>query len=179
MLDKFSHTFWTNNFRFWFFYAYTAWNVSKYGAFSGLCFHVFGLNTEIYSVNLGIQSEYRKIRIWTLFTQCYSQRQQLEQCFPSPNLSMNAIAAQVTVVYKITKNQEPLKSGEKRNYKSIYYIKLSSCCHIWIILVVWSIPFFKLRYKERNYRKWKVRPPPLIDSKSPVDHPKTKLLQLF
>ena len=38
------------------------WKVSKYGAISGLYFPVFGLNTEIYEVNLHIQSEYRKIR---------------------------------------------------------------------------------------------------------------------
>ena len=36
--------------------------MSKYGVFSGLYFPVFGLNTEIYSVNIRIQSEYRKIR---------------------------------------------------------------------------------------------------------------------
>ena len=35
--------------------------MSKYGAFSGPYFPV-GLNTKIYSVNLPIQSEYRKIR---------------------------------------------------------------------------------------------------------------------
>ena len=34
----------------------TAWKVSKYGAFSGSYFPGFGLNTEIYSVNLRIQS---------------------------------------------------------------------------------------------------------------------------
>ena len=39
-----------------------AWQVSKYGAISGLYFPVFRLNMEIYSVNLRIQSEYRKIR---------------------------------------------------------------------------------------------------------------------
>ena len=33
-----------------------------YGVFSGPYFPVFGLNTEIYGVNLCIQSEYRKIR---------------------------------------------------------------------------------------------------------------------
>ena len=38
------------------------WKVSKYGFFSGLYFPVFGLNTEIYRVNLRIQSKYRKIR---------------------------------------------------------------------------------------------------------------------
>ena len=52
----------------------TAWIESKYGHFSGPYFPVFGLNTEIYSVNLRIQSECRKIRtkkklrIWTHFT---------------------------------------------------------------------------------------------------------------
>ena len=36
--------------------------MSKYGVFSGPYFRVFGLNTEVYSVNLRIQSEYRKLR---------------------------------------------------------------------------------------------------------------------
>ena len=36
--------------------------MTKYGVFSGPYFPVFGLNTEIYGVNLHIQSEYRKIR---------------------------------------------------------------------------------------------------------------------
>ena len=40
----------------------TVWKVAKCGVFSGLYFPVFGLNTEIYEVNLRIQSEYRKIR---------------------------------------------------------------------------------------------------------------------
>ena len=40
----------------------TAWKVSKYGVIFGPYFPVFGLNTEIYRVNLRIQSEYRKIR---------------------------------------------------------------------------------------------------------------------
>ena len=44
------------------FFYYTVWKVSKYAEFSGPYFPVFGLNTEIYSVNLRVQSEYRKIR---------------------------------------------------------------------------------------------------------------------
>ena len=36
--------------------------VSKYGVISGPYFPVFGLNTEIYGVNLRIQSKYRTIR---------------------------------------------------------------------------------------------------------------------
>ena len=37
----------------------TAWKVSKYGVTSGPYFPIIGLNTEIYGVNLRIQSEYR------------------------------------------------------------------------------------------------------------------------
>ena len=40
----------------------TAWKVFKYRVFSGPYFPVFGLNTEIYGVNLRIQSKYRKMR---------------------------------------------------------------------------------------------------------------------
>ena len=40
----------------------TAWKGSKYKVFSGPHFPVFGLNTDIYRVNLCIESEYRKIR---------------------------------------------------------------------------------------------------------------------
>ena len=34
--------------------------MSKYGVISGPYFPVFGLDTEVYGVNLRIQSEYRK-----------------------------------------------------------------------------------------------------------------------
>ena len=40
---------------------FTVWKASKYGVFSGPYFHVFGLNTEVFGVNLRIQSEYGKI----------------------------------------------------------------------------------------------------------------------
>ena len=43
----------------------TAGKVSRHAVFSGPYFPIFGLNTEIYSVNLCIQSEYRKIRTRT------------------------------------------------------------------------------------------------------------------
>ena len=36
--------------------------MSKYGVISGLYFPIFGLNTEIYSVNLRIESKYREMR---------------------------------------------------------------------------------------------------------------------
>ena len=51
--DSIKYIFWNLN---------TTWKVSKYGVFSGPYFPVFGLNTEIYSVNFRIQSKYRKIR---------------------------------------------------------------------------------------------------------------------
>ena len=41
----------------------TAWKLSKYGVIFGPYFPVFRRNTEIYGVNLRIQSGYSKIRI--------------------------------------------------------------------------------------------------------------------
>ena len=41
----------------------TVGKVSKYGVFSGSYFSGFGLNTRIFSVNRGTQSEYREMRI--------------------------------------------------------------------------------------------------------------------
>ena len=55
---------------------FTAWKVSKYGVFSGLCFAAFGLNSERYSVYLSVFSpnagntDQKKLHIWTFFTQC-------------------------------------------------------------------------------------------------------------
>ena len=59
----------------------TVWKVSKYGVFSGPYFPVFRQNTEIYSVNLHIQSEYRpeKTPYWTLSTQCVTTILLLDQ----------------------------------------------------------------------------------------------------
>ena len=53
----------------------TAWKVPKYGVFSGRYFPAFGLNTEIYGVNLCIQPKYGKIRtrktsIFGYFSRC-------------------------------------------------------------------------------------------------------------
>ena len=60
----------------------TAWKLSKDLLFSGPYFALFGLNTEIYSVNFCIQSEYREIglektRIEALFTLCLRKRLRL------------------------------------------------------------------------------------------------------
>ena len=45
-----------------FYEIYSVWKVCKYEVFSGSYFPVFGLNREIYVLNLRIQSEYRKMR---------------------------------------------------------------------------------------------------------------------
>ena len=37
--------------------------------FSGPYFPVFGLNTEIYSVRMQENTDQKKLRIWTIFTQ--------------------------------------------------------------------------------------------------------------
>ena len=43
-------------------FEHSVWKASKYRVFTGPYFPVFGLNAEIYGVNLRIQSEYGKIR---------------------------------------------------------------------------------------------------------------------
>ena len=40
----------------------TAWKMSTYGVFFYPYFPVFGLNTEIYCINIGIQSKYGKLQ---------------------------------------------------------------------------------------------------------------------
>ena len=65
----------------------TAWEVSKYGVFSGRHFPVFGLNTEIYTVNLRIQSEYRKRQtrknsVFALFKQWMTDLSKPFECLP-------------------------------------------------------------------------------------------------
>ena len=49
-----------NSRNFWI--GFTSWKVSKYGVIYGPYFLVFGLNMEIYPVNLRILSGYRKIK---------------------------------------------------------------------------------------------------------------------
>ena len=56
---------------------FTVWKVSKYGVFSGLYFPTFGLDTERYSISpysvwMRENTEQKKLRIWTLFTQCFA-----------------------------------------------------------------------------------------------------------
>ena len=83
--------------------------MSKYGVFPGPYFPVFGLNTEIYSVNLRFQSEYRKIRtrnnsvighfsriVKVDFQKGYHDKPLIYQC-----LGIDRIAATVNFKYSI------------------------------------------------------------------------------
>ena len=59
----------------------TAWKVSKYRVISGLYFPIFRLTTEIYSVNLRIQSESRNIRTRNNSLFGHFSRSVLYRCF--------------------------------------------------------------------------------------------------
>ena len=50
----------------------TTWKVSKYGVISGPYFPLFGLNTEIFSVQEN--TDQKKLRIWSLFRQCVEMK---------------------------------------------------------------------------------------------------------
>ena len=50
---------------------YNTWKVSRYGVFLVRIFPpVIGLKSEIYSVRIWANTEQKKLRTWTLFTQC-------------------------------------------------------------------------------------------------------------
>ena len=60
----------------------TAWEVSKYGVFSGRYFPVFGLNTSPYSVRIQEKTDKKKLRIWTLFKQWMTDLSKPFECLP-------------------------------------------------------------------------------------------------
>ena len=65
---------------------YTMSEVSKYGVFSGLYFPVFGLNKfgrskSLHSVRIQENTDQKKFRIRTLFTQRYLQKTLEKQTF--------------------------------------------------------------------------------------------------
>ena len=60
---------------------YTIWNVSKYENFFGTYFPIFGLNTEIYGVNIRIKPEYGNIRHRKNSTSGYFRRPDNTQCY--------------------------------------------------------------------------------------------------
>ena len=65
---------------------YTSWKVSKYGVIFGPYFPAFGLNTEIYRVNLRVESECREIQtrnnsVFGHFWRSVNLGQKLNHCF--------------------------------------------------------------------------------------------------
>ena len=87
---------------------YTAWKVSKYGVISSPYFPVFGLNTEIYEVNLRIQSEYRKIR---------TRNNSVFGYFSRSDTSRKAINSKPVVVKENFNISVGLKWSEKEKYE--------------------------------------------------------------
>ena len=64
----------------------TAWKVSWYGVISGPYFPVFGLN----SIRTQENTDQKKLRIWTLFTQCIIYNQSIDLYkIPYPNNNLN------------------------------------------------------------------------------------------
>lgn len=56
---------------------FTTYKMSEYRGFSGSYFHIFGLKTEIFSMNLFKYWKIRirkKIRTWTVFLQCVKEQ---------------------------------------------------------------------------------------------------------
>ena len=69
---------------------FTAWKVSKDGVFFGPYFPVFVLNTEIsYSVQIQENTDQKKPRIWTRFTQWLTGKKTPSNKIPALTESMN------------------------------------------------------------------------------------------
>ena len=77
---------------------FTAWKVSKYRVFSSPYFPEFGLNTEIvfslnYSVRMRENPGQKKLRILTLFTQCFESDNLIKQFYII--IILNTISSQI------------------------------------------------------------------------------------
>ena len=84
----------------WLLSQFTAWKVSKYGVFSSPCFPVFGLNTEIYGVNVRSKSPH-SVRIQE------NMNQEKTQCLETfhaaiPFYRENIIRSSIQYVFGIT-----------------------------------------------------------------------------
>ena len=66
LLPKKKYTIWNS---FWFYVVLTVWKVSKYGVFSGPYFPLFWSKSPN-SIRIQENMDQKKLRIWTLFTQC-------------------------------------------------------------------------------------------------------------
>ena len=95
---------------FWLVNSPTKWNNHcvksvQIQVFSGPYFPLFGPNVEIYSVNLRIQSEYRKIltRKNSVFGY-FSPSECINNCKETDHICVIKKQIQITCVYKIIKN---------------------------------------------------------------------------
>ena len=117
----------------------TVWKVSRYGVISGPYFPVFGLNIEIYSVILRIQSEYRKIR--TRINSVFGH-------FSIENMFFTVVSWQKYIDLKIIWNSRALfylniiEKGIAQSLLLVFYcllkiIKLfNKCCYLLFLLSI-------------------------------------------
>ena len=127
----------------------TVWKVSKYGVFAGPYFSVFGLNTEIYGVNLRIQYEYGKMRIrknsaFGNFSRSagFSGIKQLEMLFVKQWRSkFKPFSFTIFILISL------YTSKKKKDFRDIYFIKFIGL-NIW----KWTYPG-RLRKKEKFFTK--------------------------
>ena len=111
--------------------------MSEYGVFSGLYFPVFGLNTEIYFVNLHIQSEYKKIRtrkksVFGHFSRSVG-KYVISKNYKYHNLLTPTKKAHDSVIFCIGNINSPRKKYD--NFKNFWHL-ISWC----------SVHFWKLKY---------------------------------
>ena len=92
----------------------TARIVSKYGVISGPYFSVFGLNTEIYEVNLRIQCKYRKMR---------TRNNSVFGHFSHSVGIMTMTRVNFVDVKKNEESREDSISVVKENYKRNFYVE--------------------------------------------------------
>ena len=100
---------------------------AKYGAFSGPHFPVFGLNTDIYFVNLRIQSKYRKIRTRknSVFGHFSLRASDIFALLPLLSDSINSTAMVchcITVICEITEHVNPGKSPVITGDRPVYVL---------------------------------------------------------
>ena len=101
----------------------TTWKVSKYGVFSGPYFPVFGLNTEIYSINLRTQSKYRKIR---------SRKNSVFEQF-SPIVALNQRYKKENWIMMTTQKQYVTEHCNKRKWKKTKFSRFTMWISFYLI----------------------------------------------
>ena len=130
-------------------YANTVWKVSKYGNFPGPYFPVSRLNTEIYGVNIRIQSKYGKIRtrknsVFEHFSRSENFAKYQHFLPTIRNVSLPEIAVQVLRVVTLLKRDcnTTVSSWILQNFKNIFFKEhlQAAASKLSVNLWDWSFP---------------------------------------